>query len=115
MLPDWFFTFDLFEMETETFWASDRRNAIATELGLRVVPEIFRGQLSLSEVPLLIGRSAFGRDKMEGVYLRREVRGELAMRAKVVRPEFVQQIAEHWSQRLIEPNSRGQAGQVQCR
>jgi hypothetical protein len=41
---------------------------------------------------------------MEGIYLRREDSAWLDARAKLVRPEFLTSIGEHWSSREIELN-----------
>jgi hypothetical protein len=41
---------------------------------------------------------------VEGLYLRRDQGGFLEARAKLVRPEFVQAIEEHWSSRTLERN-----------
>lgn len=105
-LPDWFLVFDVFEPARCAFWSSDRRNALANELGLYTVPTIFRGLLTLHRVPNLIGPSSIGSPRMEGIYLRRESSGHLVARAKVVSPEFRQQIEEHWSRRRLIPNKR---------
>ena len=103
-LPDWFLAFDVFEPATGTFWSSDRRNALAAELGIVTVPEVLRGRLTLRKLPDLIGESALGAARMEGIYLRREVEGRLLARAKVVGKEFTQQIVQHWTRRSLVAN-----------
>jgi hypothetical protein len=42
---------------------------------------------------------------MEGVYVRREEGGWLEQRAKIVRPEFVQGMGQHWSDAALEKNA----------
>ena len=106
VLPDWFMAFDVFEPVTGTFWSSDRRNAFTAELGILTVPEVFRGRLTLRKLPGLIGNSALGATRMEGIYLRREVDGRLLARAKVVGKEFTQQIEQHWTRRSLVSNHR---------
>jgi ATP-dependent RNA circularization protein (DNA/RNA ligase family) len=103
-LPDWFLVFDVFERVTGCFWASDRRNALASVNGLHPVPLISRRRLALHEVPNLIGPSLLGSSHMEGICLRCEAIGRLTTRAKVVSSEFIQQIEEHWSRRPVTPN-----------
>ena len=103
-LPDWFLVFDVFERATCVFWSSDRRNALADELGLCPVPAVFCGLLTSKMVPGLIGPSELGTPRMEGIYLRRESGGHLMARAKVVSPDFRQQIEDHWSRRPLIPN-----------
>lgn len=108
-LPDWFVAFDVFEPETSTFWSSTRRNAFAAELGISIVPELFRGRLQLRTLPEMIGQSTFGAGRMEGLYLRRETEVRLLSRAKIVAREFKQQIAEHWTRRPLVKNRRAVA------
>lgn len=103
-LTDWLLAFDVYEQASGRFWSSERRNALAHELGLHTAPEVFRGRLALNQVPGLIGRSALGAPRMEGVYFRRERDGLLERRAKVVGAEFKQQLDEHWTRRALVTN-----------
>jgi ATP-dependent RNA circularization protein (DNA/RNA ligase family) len=111
-LPDWFLAFDVYDREAGRFWSAERRDALLDELGLSKVPELARGRFSLAEVQKLLGPSRLTHGLMEGLYLRRDHGGFLQARAKLVRPEFVQAIEEHWSSRPLErnvlvPESRG--------
>jgi hypothetical protein len=103
-LPDWFLAFDVYDREAGRFWSSARRDALVDQLGLARVPVVARGRFSLAEVQKLLGPSCFTPGLMEGLYLRRDQGGFLAARAKLVRPEFVQAIEEHWSSRPLERN-----------
>jgi hypothetical protein len=111
-LPDWFLAFDVFEPGKDAFWSTDRRNVLATELSLSLVPAIYSGRLTLREVPALLGKSALGAVRMEGIYLRREANGRLIRRAKVVGVEFRQQIEAHWTRRPLIPNHLDAAAEV---
>ena len=53
---------------------------------------------------LLALPSRFGAEPAEGLYLRQDRHGWLQKRAKLVRPEFVQAIEEHWTKRPLERN-----------
>lgn len=111
-LPDWFLAFDVYDREAGRFWSAARRDALLDELGLSRVPELARGRFSLAEVQKLLGPSRLTHGLMEGLYLRRDEGGFLQARTKLVRPEFVQAIEEHWSSRPLErnvlvPGSRG--------
>ncbi|SEL03086.1 hypothetical protein SAMN05444354_103355 [Stigmatella aurantiaca] len=53
---------------------------------------------------MLLGPSKLTRGPMEGLYLRRDQGGFLETRAKLVSPEFIQGIEEHWSARPLERN-----------
>jgi len=68
------------------------------------VPKLNFGVFSLAEIPKLLGPSCLYDGPMEGIYLRRECTSWLIQRAKVVCPEFVQQIGEHWSKQTLVPN-----------
>ena len=95
-LPDYFLVFDVFDRREQKFLSSVRRDEICGELKLATVPNVGAGIFSLVEVPRLIGQSSLYDGPMEGVYLRQESSSWLIQRAKVVRPEFVQHIGEHW-------------------
>lgn len=48
--------------------------------------------------------SRFRMGGMEGVIVRKEGKMWLEARAKLVRGDFIQTIAQHWRGRLLEPN-----------
>lgn len=104
-LPDWLLGFDVYDRRQGRFWSVDRRDALLAELGLTPVPEVARGRFDEEAlVEMAEGPSAVGREPREGIYVRREVDGWLAQRAKLVRPSFVQAIDEHWSRRPLDCN-----------
>jgi len=104
-LPDWFLGFDVYDRGFRRFWSAERRNELLQRVGLSAVPELGRGRFRVLDLENLLSRerSHFG-GPTEGLYLRQENDGWLDRRAKVVRPEFVQSIGEHWSGRPIERN-----------
>lgn len=96
-LPDWFLGFDVLDI-SDRFWSTRRRDVLFATAGLKPVREVARGKFTLRELrPLLSEPSGYGDGPLEGVYLRREDGEWLLQRAKLVRPEFVQAIGEHWS------------------
>lgn len=103
-LPDWFLGFDVYEPSARRFWSTERRNAWLSELGLAQVPLLVRGRFSRMDLLQMSAASRLGQGPMEGLYLRRDEGPWLGARAKVVRPEFVQSIEEHWSRRRMEKN-----------
>ncbi len=103
-LPDWFLAFDVYDRSCTEFWDIARRNTLARSLEIEVVPQRAEGRVTLNDLKLLLDSSALARGPAEGVYIRREQAGRLVARAKLVRPEFVQAIAEHWSKRPLEVN-----------
>jgi ATP-dependent RNA circularization protein (DNA/RNA ligase family) len=115
-LPDWLLVFDVYDRRIQAFWQLDERDLLAEALGLARVPRLGAGRFDMAGLRGLLGPSRVGNTPMEGLVLRHpEHPGE---RAKLVRPEFVQGIDEHWRSRPVEPNrlawqtSRGQPEHV---
>jgi hypothetical protein len=103
-LPDWFLAFDVYDRSRGEFWSTERRDALAGSLGIASVPHRGRGHFDLAKLKALLAKSAFSDGRAEGLYLRRENSQRLLARAKLVGPEFVQAITEHWSRRKLETN-----------
>ncbi|BBZ56607.1 RNA ligase family protein [Mycolicibacterium phocaicum] len=95
-LPDWFLVFDVYERRSGRFWEPDMRDALAEELGLCTVPFLGVGYFAVDDLTRLICRSRVGHEQMEGVIARTITIDGPQQRAKLVRPEFVQQIDRHW-------------------
>lgn len=104
-LPDWFLLFDVFDGRERRFWSTERRNALAPQLGLALVPELARGRLTLASLTTLIGPSRVGSGPAEGLYVRADEGAWCASRAKLVRPGFCQTTVEHWSRRPVVRNA----------
>ncbi|MGE3345443.1 MAG: RNA ligase family protein [Vicinamibacterales bacterium] len=103
-LPDWFVAFDVFDRKLNQFWSADRRDELIDTIGLSGVPRLARGRFGVSEIVGMLGDSCWSSGPAEGVYVRRDGPAALVARAKVVRPEFVQQIEAHWSGRTMQTN-----------
>lgn len=105
-LADWLLVFDVYDRQSQLFWSSSRRNALANQLGLKVVPKVFSGKATVESLKELLQKhpSAFRKGPMEGVVVRHESENWLEERAKLVRPDFTQAIGEHWRNRKIEWN-----------
>lgn len=108
-LPDWFVVFDVYDRKKQQFWSTARRNNLAAQLDFPVAPRLLHGQIALKSLIKLVHTqpSAFRTGPLEGVVVRRESAEWLESRAKLVRPDFVQAIGEHWSHRRIEWNCCG--------
>ena len=106
-LPDWFLLFDVYERDARRFWSAARRNTLAGEVGLVVVPQIFRGHTTLAELERMMmhtpSRYRAGL-ALEGVVVRRESPDGCEARAKLVRPDFTQSISTHWRHRVLQWN-----------
>ncbi|MFW9616421.1 RNA ligase family protein [Aquabacterium sp.] len=105
-LPDWYMAFDVYDRQAQKFWSTRRRHELAVKLGLREVPRVSQGQTSLSELTQWVEahRSHYRDGHLEGVVIRYEDDDWLLQRAKLVRPDFVQAIEEHWRNRAIQWN-----------
>lgn len=105
-LPDWFLLFDVYDSTLGRFWSASRRNALAATLGLATVPQLYQGKCTLRQLKDLLScqHSQYRQGGLEGVVIRRESAGWCEARAKLVRSDFMQSIAEHWSRRRIEWN-----------
>ena len=110
-LPDFFLLFDVYDRSAQRFWSTVRRNALAERLGLSVIRSLGTGHFELAEVrrKVLESSSAYRQGACEGIYLRRENDEWLLARAKLVHPDFVQGIAEHWRSRTLRWNAVGRA------
>jgi ATP-dependent RNA circularization protein (DNA/RNA ligase family) len=105
-LPDWFIVFDLFDRRENKFASTRRRDVFAERVGLAVVSELQRGRTTLAALKLRLiqERSRYRTGPVEGFVIRRETVDWLTARAKLVHPDFVQSIGEHWRRRRIEWN-----------
>lgn len=103
-LPDWFLAFDVYDRALRRFWSLHRRDVFAKSIGLATVPRLAQGKFDTRTIKELLGPSRFADGPAEGIYVRWDRGGFLERRAKLVRPEFAQSIAEHWSRGPVRPN-----------
>ena len=105
-LPDWWLLFDVYDRGTKQFWSSARRNTWAREAGLQVVHQVAHGRFSRTALMHMVEqeRSAFRDGPIEGLVIRRESDEWLIDRAKLVRADFSQGIAEHWRRQPLHWN-----------
>ncbi len=105
-LPDWFLMFDVYDRSQGQFWSTPRRNVLAATLNLTTVPQLLKARCTLPQLKDVLSHqhSQFWQGTLEGVVIRRESAEWCEARAKLVRPDFIQTIGEHWSRRRIEWN-----------
>jgi len=106
-LPDPFLLFDIADPDQQRFWSRQRRDDLASLLGLATVPLLqSNGRHSLSGLARELEqfRSRYHPGPPEGVILRHDFNLWCVARAKLVRPGFTQAIEEHWRSRPIEWN-----------
>ncbi|EIJ43248.1 ATP-dependent DNA ligase [Beggiatoa alba B18LD] len=101
-LPDWFLVFDVYDYYTHQFWSTTRRNELVKTLNLNHVSCLFKGKITEQELKKLLDKqSCYSYHKREGLIIRQESEHWLNMRAKLVAPNFIQQIDEHWTKKNI--------------
>lgn len=105
-LPNYFPAFDIYDLEAGKFWSVPQRDEMAERPCVVPAAVVEEGVFTLAELRRLTVAlpSKFGAGAAEGVYLRQDQGARLRNRAKMVRPEFVQVIEEHWSSRMMEKN-----------
>ncbi|HHC6506083.1 TPA: RNA ligase family protein [Vibrio parahaemolyticus] len=108
-LPDLFLMFDVYDRSKKHFWSVSKRDRLAHEIGLSVVPRVgVFFSTSLPELENLVkntpSKFRFGKS-MEGIILRKDSTDLCEIRAKLVRADFTQSIVHHWSKRTIEWNN----------
>jgi len=106
-LPDWFMGSDIYDKKSQMFFSCWRRDEVFQRLGIVSVPFLGKGHYSLNKLKGFLSKSQLREGPAEGVYLRFDKGDWLAKRAKLVWPEFIQTIGEHWSRKRIYPNRLG--------
>ncbi|HVU93728.1 MAG TPA: RNA ligase family protein [Puia sp.] len=104
-LPDWFLGFDLYDRNKNFFVDTSTRNHIMADLNVSHVPLIGKKNFTEKELSMIIEAypSNYSSEHLEGIYLRIESGNQLIGRAKIVRPNFLQNITLHWKgQRLVK-------------
>lgn len=105
-LPDWFLLFDVYDRRIGKFWSTPRRNHLAIEAGLAIVPQVIHGKCTIEDLKGIVTDtpSHYRHGPLEGVVVRRESAEVCETRGKLVRQDFVQAIDVHWCSRYIEWN-----------
>jgi ATP-dependent RNA circularization protein (DNA/RNA ligase family) len=105
-LPDWFMVFDVYDTKAGQFWSTSRRNELAKQLSMSVVPCLHCGKTTITSLKqlLLQQQGSYNPGPLEGIVIRGEDHDWLRARAKLVHPGFIQALDEHWSRRGIELN-----------
>jgi ATP-dependent RNA circularization protein (DNA/RNA ligase family) len=110
-LPDWFLGFDIYDKKKRFFLPCQKRNILFQKIRVSAVPLIRIGLFTIEDLKGLLSMSLLCDKPAEGLYLRIEDQKRLIKRAKLVRPEFIQIIEEHWSRKPIIPNPLPWAGE----
>lgn len=103
-LPDWFLGFDVYDKQTGRFLSCARRDLFFLKIRITKVPTIAFGKFTLSDLNKFLSQSVFSDQPVEGLYLRYDHGEWLKQRAKLVRPEFIQSVEQHWSRSVMMRN-----------
>lgn len=103
-LPDWFVGFDILEKKSNRFLNVPKRNLMMNQIGISTVPLLGKGAFTLEQLKQFFGKSRFGNEECEGIYLRQDGVDYLNYRAKIVRDDFRQNIDIHWSKKRMTYN-----------
>lgn len=105
-LPDYFLVFDVYDKHAQRFWSTARRNALTSRLDLSCIHFMGVGHYTLSGLQqmLTLTRSVYREGNCEGIYLRQEDDEWLIARTKLVHPDFIQHMGEHWRSRILRWN-----------
>lgn len=106
-LPDLFLGFDIFDKKNKKFLSCKRRDKLFHTLGISQVPLLKRSRFTFDYLLQLLEESRFSENPAEGLYLRFDYGDWLCQRAKLVRPEFIQTIEEHWTKKGLRANKIG--------
>jgi atypical dual specificity phosphatase len=114
-LPDYFLAFDLLHVPSGRFLSRVDFHCRLTQSTILPVRSICCQAFSSVEemVQLLETRSQYADGFVEGVYVRVDETAQapglpfahVAYQGKIVRPDFIQNIEEHWSSRVMERNA----------
>lgn len=98
-LPDWFLGFDVYDRVEQYFLSVNDRNDLFRKCAITPINQLGYGTFNKKDLITLMNeqKSSYSNEKIEGLYLRREENNKLALRAKIVRADFVQSIGKHWS------------------
>ncbi|MEZ5629345.1 MAG: RNA ligase family protein [Burkholderiaceae bacterium] len=105
-LPDWWMVFDVYDRTEARFWSVQRRRSWTEEYGLASVPTLAKSKFTLDGLVRMVQEhpSRYRNGPLEGIVVRSEDDDWSNSRAKLVRPDFVQSMGEHWRHRPLEWN-----------
>jgi atypical dual specificity phosphatase len=96
-LSDYFIMFDLYDVDTQTFYSRDYLEKLLLDTEIKLVPLIYRGKATLDKLKALVQtKSVFYDGIIEGIYIRSFDENKLRYRAKIVRADFIAG-DEHWT------------------
>lgn len=111
-LPDYFVAFDVFDKKENKFLSQAKLQEFLAETTIPIVPTICKQSFATKKelvnklLELLDTKSAYNDEPVEGVVLRVDNGDYFDRRCKLVRPDFIQGIEEHWSKKELVRNKK---------
>lgn len=103
--PDYFLAFDIYDKKAGKFLSRQERDRRLEGSDIRTVPLVAQGKFSPEQLKeLLETKSKFYDGPVEGLYIRIDDGDYLKERGKIVRPDFIQEIDEHWTKKKLVKN-----------
>lgn len=103
-LPDWFIGFDIYDKEDKNFLSVEKRDYLLDKMKICIIHKYGMGRYTLKELVDFQPISNYGDVMCEGIYIRWDEEGKLKQRAKLVRKDFRQKIAQHWTKGSLVTN-----------
>jgi atypical dual specificity phosphatase len=110
-LPNYFLAFDIFDKFENKFFSRAKFHETMAKTAISIVPDIAnhvsfadKDELKKNLLEYLETKSQFNDGFVEGVYIRKDNGNYLERRCKLVRPDFIQGIKEHWSKMDVVKN-----------
>lgn len=101
-LPDYFIVFDVWN--GKVFLNRKDKEKFCQKHGFAITPLIFKGYTDINSlVDMMPTKSSFG-DEIEGFVVKKYTKKGIYVRGKVVRPEFIKGIGEHWTKSALKIN-----------
>jgi len=102
-LPGYFVAFDIYNKRTGKFASVSERNRRLEGLDIPIVRCLAERPFNNKDdlLQLLETKSAYGTGFVEGAYLRIDSDDGNVRRGKIVRPDFIQGITEHWMSKEV--------------
>jgi atypical dual specificity phosphatase len=109
-LPGYFLAFDIFDKKENKFYSRKKFHEEMSKTSIPMVPIIdtvtFSNKTEMKDrlTKYLDTKSVFRDGPVEGVYIRKDDGEWLQKRCKLVRPDFIQGIDEHWTKKELVKN-----------
>ncbi|KAF8195092.1 ATP dependent DNA ligase [Pholiota molesta] len=105
-LPDYFIAYEIFDRSTQSWADTKALHALLRDTTIASVPVLHEGSMPAEAalLEMIQKQSQFYNGRVEGIYVKVEVNGQIKSRGKVVRSDFIAG-NEHWTRGGIRVNT----------